>query len=133
MAEYKPAHTREQGDDIACRAIRVMAFPVHDDSELLWFRTDDGVISTFVRCNDTFAYASGDAEAITPGNVDSFEKALADYDALGREFGDFDGLWATLVVWMAQQRNKRPLGPVWTDFEEPWKSQIEALPNDNKE
>lgn len=74
--------TAEQ-DAVTLRVVKAIAGDYGKDNgvdpdELLWFANEDGSVRICANCSDFFAWASADAEPITPDNIEVFEQAVRD-------------------------------------------------------
>lgn len=110
------------------RVFRLGGFDSHPD---IWWRTDGeyAPVTLLVNVNDVFCYASADCEEITPENIEVWEKAHNDLDALfpdtkrpdgGRGDHAWDAWWAHTekriectvrvdALFVARVRKERPL------------------------
>jgi hypothetical protein len=79
-------------DSLVLRVVRAIASTDGTEVDIWWQRFGDRIVP-IVTCNDTFAYATADAEEITAENVHLFEQAKADMHAV-----DEDGDWGLLFV-----------------------------------
>lgn len=80
--------------------LRVFAF---DDTEDLWWRDDNGVLSFYVRCSDTYWWATADLEDVGPEDLAALRQAKADLAS----DKDHSFLWPTL--WVSRKRSLRPM------------------------
>ena len=66
--------------DFTTKLLKLIAdYESYDD--LIWFVKDDK-ISFWIKCNDLFYWATGDAEPVTESNIDLLEKSLKECDEL---------------------------------------------------
>lgn len=86
------------------------AFADIDLREELWWRFDDNTLTFAVICNDVFAWAVADAEAITPDNVAVLEQAIADIRAISDAVPD---LFHAGSLFAARVRKQRPQGAAY--------------------
>ncbi len=95
-------------EDVALRAIRATQF---DACDSLFWRVDDGTLSMFAVCSDTFAPACADCEPITADNVEAFEQAVADCVAIdpGEQY------WGPLLF-AARMRKARAIPSLTRDM-----------------
>lgn len=69
-----------------------------DDCESLWWRVNADGLRMAVRCNDTFYWATADAEEVTAADLPDLARAKADLP---------EDDWPTL--WVARKRQMRPM------------------------
>ena len=80
------------------------AFETADSySEVFWRVHPDGTTRFYALVNDTFHYATADAEEILPDDVDLLERCLADVVAV-------DETWVLGVLFAARKRGRLPIG-----------------------
>ena len=73
-------------------------------------------VEFFANCNDLFWWATADSEPITPENVDEFERAYRDANAVGK----FGTIWGA-ELFCARVRKMRPQGAAYPkDCPEIW-------------
>lgn len=68
-----------------------------------WYRVKDDDVSVLVNCSDLFYWACGDAEPITPADLDDLEQALSELTALDAPY------WAG-ELFVCRRRGMRPQG-----------------------
>jgi hypothetical protein len=108
--KYTPAcKTKEEGDEIFLRAARAVAFENCDD---IWWREDDGIITTLVDCSDFFAWGTSDAEPITMENIELFEQIHRSYGFRA----DLEEIDLASLLWCARVRGMRPQGAYYKYF-----------------
>lgn len=87
--------------------------------EDIWMKVDlkKKKIEMLLNCNDTFAYACGDAEDISIDEIPAFLEQTKD-----TKYG--------YVAWIAKKRNEKPVVEYqeWMAKAGEWTSQLEALP-----
>lgn len=96
--------------------LRLFAF---DDTESLWWRDDDGVLSFFVRCNDTFWWATADLAQILESDLPTLRQAKADTAGM-------DHHWMWPILWVARQRETRPMRAFYKNVDEPLRTLLDA-------
>ena len=75
-------------------------------SELIDWRVDGADVTFFANCNDLFAWATSDGEAITPQNLALFEATVEDLRAVTYEY-------YTPELFAARSRGMRPHGAAY--------------------
>jgi len=94
------------------RVLRI--FSEIDCTDALWWRLDGeyAPVTFLVNCNDFFDWAAADCERLTPDNVETLERAVADCRA--------NGLMASVYaadLFCARVRGQRPQKPCYKDME----------------
>lgn len=81
-----------------------------DAHDMLWWRTDSeyAPITFFVKCSDTFAWATADVEEIGPNDVETLTKAHADVMEIDRGGDQYYSFWVP-ILFCARKRGLRPM------------------------
>lgn len=89
-----------------------------DITDALWWKvdTEGGTLAFFINCNDLFFWACSEGELLTPANIDSFEEALRDVDAVCANGGYLYGA----MLWCARMRQMRPQGAAYPAEQTLW-------------
>lgn len=95
---------------------RVLDAVAFDDCDMIWWRTDSeyAPITFFVNCNDLFAWATADAEDVTPENIHLLEQSIKDVRAID----DCSQMAGSLFCCRA--RKLRPQGAAYPKDERLW-------------
>lgn len=90
-----------------------------EDTDDLWWCDDNGVLSFFVMCSDTFHWATADAERVTEPDLPALRQAKADTARMG-----CDWIWPTL--WVARKRGLRPMRAFYKGVDGPLRALLDA-------
>jgi hypothetical protein len=78
----------------------------YDDCDILKWSVENNKVYFYVNCNDLFWWATADGESVTEENVDEFERAYIDTNAINPDRGS---IYAS-ALFCCRVRKMRPQG-----------------------
>lgn len=96
--------------------LRLFAF---NDTDNLWWRDEDGVLTFYVTCGDTFWWATADSEQVTESDLPELRQAKVDMTGM-----DHDWMWP--ILWVARKRGMRPMRAFYGNIDGPMRVLLDA-------
>lgn len=92
--------------------LRLLTLSARDDISLYWHINEESEtedrLTCYINCNDLFAWATADAEEVTPENISVLEQAIKDVKEVGGLLCYAEALFACRVRKMRPQKPAYP-------------------------
>jgi hypothetical protein len=113
------ASVKKQKENAYDFTLRVLTFIRRKDLHCVFYWKTNGEaapLTFFLNCNDLIAWGAADCEDITPDNIERFEKAIGECEAIDSD----DGAIIGCDLFVCRERKMRPQGAVYPEDRRFW-------------